>query len=164
MDYSGCDMLVAEEPSMGTWGPGNFDDDTAADHLSSITARLRDEIVKAMAEGDVELEPDEYWGVAVPCNVELLALLAEQHWVGVVLPDAATVTEWKRRYLAVWDACIDGLQPKPAYRRDRRAALVATFDRLLALVVAREEPARGKKTPARSKKTPAKKKARGRKS
>lgn len=123
---------------MGTWGPGNFDNDTAADHLSIITARLRDEIVEAMAEGDEALEADEYWGVAVPCNVELLALIAEQRWVGVVLPDAATVAEWKRRYLAVWEASIDELDPTPAHRRDRHATLVATFDRLLAIVLAEE--------------------------
>lgn len=119
---------------MGTWGPGNFDNDTAADHLSIITARLRDEIVEAMAEGDGALEPDEYWGVAVPCNVELLALIAEQRWAGVTLPDAATVEAWKRRYLAVWEASIDSLEPTAAHRRDRHAVLVATFDRLLAIV------------------------------
>ncbi|MDX3612490.1 DUF4259 domain-containing protein, partial [Streptomyces europaeiscabiei] len=29
-----------------------------------------------MAGDPVELEPDEYWGVAVPANLELLSLLA----------------------------------------------------------------------------------------
>jgi hypothetical protein len=123
---------------MGTWGPGNFDNDTAADHLSIITARLRDEIAEAMTESDEALEPDEFWGVAVPCNVELLALIAEQRWVGVVLPDAATVAAWKQRYLAIWEANIDGLGPTPAHRRDRHATLVATFDRLLTIICAEE--------------------------
>ena len=50
---------------MGTWGSGNFDDDKAADHLSIITARLLQEVVDAMAGDRVEIEPDEYWGVAV---------------------------------------------------------------------------------------------------
>lgn len=43
---------------MGTWGKGNFDDDTAADHLSVVTARLIGEIDKALAGSTVEIEPD----------------------------------------------------------------------------------------------------------
>jgi hypothetical protein len=56
---------------MGTWGHGNFDDDTAADHLSDLTGKLLGDIQKAMEGDPVEIEPDEYWGVAVPCNLEL---------------------------------------------------------------------------------------------
>ncbi|MEV6931967.1 DUF4259 domain-containing protein [Dactylosporangium sp. NPDC051485] len=115
---------------MGTWGSGNFDSDTAADHLSILTARLMREIEDAMAGDPVELEPDEYWGVAVPCNVEILCLLAGQPWVGVVLPAAETVEAWKATFLAAWDANIDGLEPTPEHKAARRAVLERTFDRL----------------------------------
>lgn len=115
---------------MGTWAAGNFDSDTAADHLSAITARLRDEVATAMAGDPVELEPDEFWGTAVPCNVEMLAMFAEQRWVGVVLPEAATVAAWKKTFLAVWEASIDDLGPNAAWKKARRAVLVETFDRL----------------------------------
>lgn len=54
---------------MGTWGTGNFDDDTAADHLSILVSRLVREVTDAMAGDPVALEADEYWGVAVPCNL-----------------------------------------------------------------------------------------------
>jgi hypothetical protein len=118
---------------MGTWGAGNFDDDTAAGHLGSITQRLRDDVAAAIAKGGVAIEPDEYGGVMVPCNVELLALLAEQRWVGVMLPDVATAERWKARYLATWDAYIDELEPSDAWREQRRAVLVTTFDRLVAV-------------------------------
>lgn len=119
---------------MGTWGAGNFDSDTAADHLSDLTARLVREIGDAMEGDPVELEADEYWGVAVPCNVELLAMLAEQRWVGVTLPDAATAQAWKAKLLAAWDRSIDALGPSDAYHRERRAVLVRTFDRLLEAI------------------------------
>ncbi len=76
---------------MGTWGKGNFDSDTTADHLSILAGRLLDETKAAMAGDPIELEADEYWGVAVPCDVEPLALLAEQRWAGVMVPDLATV-------------------------------------------------------------------------
>jgi hypothetical protein len=113
---------------VGTWGSGNFDDDTAADHLSGLTDRLIAEVTEAIS-GD----PDEYWGVAVPCNLELLHLIARQHYVGVSLPDQTTIAGWKSRYLAVWDQTIDGLEPGPEYKQQRRATLVRTFDQLAEL-------------------------------
>lgn len=115
---------------MGTWGSGNFDSDTAADHLSILTARLVREVEDAMAGDPVELEPDEYWGVVVPCNLEILQVLANQRWVGVELPKAATVQAWKSTYLAVWDANIDELEPTPEHKTQRRTALERTFDQL----------------------------------
>jgi hypothetical protein len=127
---------------MGTWGKGNFDDDTAADHLSIVAGRIYDEIVAAMNGDVVELEPDEYWGVAVPCNVELLALFAEQRWVGAKIPDLEMVAAWKAKYLGVWDAYIDKLSPNTDWKPKRRQVLVETFDRL-AKMSAREADARG---------------------
>lgn len=118
---------------MGTWGSGNFDDDTAADHLSMVTDRLITEVADAMSGDPVRIEPDEYWGVAVPCNLELLHLIAQQGHVGACLPEPEVIAGWKARYLAVWDATIDGLEPKPAYKEQRRAVLVRTFDQLSEL-------------------------------
>ncbi|WP_432993719.1 DUF4259 domain-containing protein [Dactylosporangium sp. CA-233914] len=122
---------------MGTWGSGNFGSDTAADHLSILTERLVREVEDAMAGDPVELEPDEYWGVAVPCNLEILYLLAGQSWVGVVLPEVETVEAWKATFLAVWDASIDGLEPTPQHKAQRRAVLERTFDQLAAAIRAR---------------------------
>lgn len=135
---------------MGTWGSGNFDDDTAADHLSSITAKLRDDIAKAIADAPGDIEPDEYGGVMVPCNVELLALIAKQRWVGTTLPAADTVAQWKKTYLAVWDGYIDDLEPSPEWKKKRRAVLAKTFDALHAQCAAREEQPKTK--PAAKKK------------
>jgi hypothetical protein len=117
---------------MGTWASGNFDSDTAADHLSGIAGKLIADVTKAMGGDPVELEADEYWGTAVPCNIELLALLAEQRWVGAMVPDAATVAAWKAKYLKIWESSIDALEPSPEWKAQRRAAIVATFDRLTA--------------------------------
>ena len=115
---------------MGTWGTGNFDSDTAADHLGILVARLIEEIATAMAGDPVELEWDQYWGVAVPCNLELLALLHEERWVGVDVPEPATVAAWRTRYLAIWDAGTSSMGASPQWTRARRAVLVATFDQL----------------------------------
>ncbi|GAA1400630.1 DUF4259 domain-containing protein [Catellatospora coxensis] len=115
---------------MGTWGSGNFDGDTAADHLSMLTERLISEVAEAMSGDPVEIEPDEYWGVAVPCNLELLHLIAQQGWVGAELPEPEVIDGWKTRFLTVWDESIDGLEPVPGFKEQRRAVLERTFDQL----------------------------------
>ena len=121
-----------------------------------------EDVTQEMGKGPSNIEPDEYWGVAVPCNLELLCLLAKQKWVGVELPEAETIAKWKATYLAVWDAKIDELGPKPDYKTKRRAVLVATFDELEALARADDdEPtaAKAKPKPAARPKAPAKPKA-----
>ncbi|MFJ4503164.1 DUF4259 domain-containing protein [Streptomyces sp. NPDC088864] len=115
---------------MGTWGAGNFDSDTAADHLAGLVERLVGEVAEAMAGDPVGIEPDEYDGVAVPCNLELLLLLCERGWVGVTLPAPEVIRGWRDAYLAVWERTIDDLGPVEGYKEERRAVLTATFDRL----------------------------------
>ncbi|MFC4508612.1 MULTISPECIES: DUF4259 domain-containing protein [Streptomyces] len=118
---------------MGDWGTGNFENDTAADHLSILTDRLVTEVADAMAGDPVEIEPDEYWGVAVPANLELLSLLARQGYVGASLPEAEVVEGWKKTYMAVWESCIDDLMPSSGYKDERRTVLIRTFDELAEL-------------------------------
>ena len=122
---------------MGTWGAGNFDNDTAADHVSMLVDRLVREITEAIEE-PTSLEPDEYGGTLVPCNVELLTLILRQGWAGAGLSSTATaaVHIWKSTYMAVWEASIDELQPKAAWKVERRQVLEQTFDALLQAVTA----------------------------
>jgi tetratricopeptide (TPR) repeat protein len=73
----------------------------------------------------------EYWGCAVPCNIEILNLIARQRWSGTNIPKPAIVEQWKRGYPAVWDEHINLLEPTPKHKIDRQAVLVKTFDELL---------------------------------
>lgn len=115
---------------MGTWGAGNFDSDTAADHLSALAGRLVTEVTEAMAGDPAGIEPDEYDGTAVPCDLELLLLLSERGWVGVTLPAPEVIRQWQEAYMAVWERTIDGLGPGEGFKDERRAVLTGTFDRL----------------------------------
>ncbi|MFI6236631.1 DUF4259 domain-containing protein [Micromonospora sp. NPDC050784] len=123
---------------MGGWGSGNFDSDTAADHLGILTDRLIAEVAEAMSGDPVKIEPDEYWGVAVPCNLELLHLIAQQNYVGVDLPDPGTIADWKIKFLTVWEEAIDDLEPSPDYKEQRLAHLVRTFDQLAEMAKAEQ--------------------------
>jgi hypothetical protein len=83
-----------------------------------------------MAGDPVGIEPDEYWGNAVPCNVELLFVLARAGYGGSSLPRPEVVEGWKKDFMAVWEATIDGLEPSPDYKEERRTVLHRTFDEL----------------------------------
>ncbi|GAA2781620.1 hypothetical protein GCM10010441_03210 [Kitasatospora paracochleata] len=115
---------------MGTWGSGNFESDTALDHLSIVVDRLVTEVAEAMAGDPVDLEPDEYWGVAVPCNLELLHVLVQAGYGAESLPEAGVVKEWQRTFMAVWERTVDGLGPSPRFKEERRSVLNRTFDQL----------------------------------
>lgn len=129
---SGVGPLFKGEIKMGTWGAGNFDNDTAAEHMANIADYLITEIETAMGD-PVQLEPDEYWGNAIPCNLELLVVIGKLNAVGFTLPEAKKVASWKETFLEVWDRCIDDLEPKPQYKINRRKVLVRTFNQLIAL-------------------------------
>lgn len=122
---------------MGTWAHGNFDNDTALDWLGDITGQLLDEIAEAMDSPEL-LEADELDADLVPCRIELLCAMAEKgmppQW-----PDVQLLAQWKQIFLQAWDASIDELEPSEDYKRERRATLVATFDRMLALAHLAEE-------------------------
>ena len=115
---------------MGTWAHGNFDNDTALDWLDDITGQLLDEIAEAMESPEL-LEADELDADLVPCRIELLCAMAEKG-----MPHNGPMqllAQWKQIFLQAWDSSIDELEPSEEYKRERRATLVATFDRMLAL-------------------------------
>ena len=122
---------------MGVWAHGNFDNDTALDWLGDITGQLLDEIAEAIDSPEL-LEADELDADLVPCRIELLCAMAEKgmppQW-----PDVQLLAQWKQIFLQAWDTSIDELEPSEDYKRERRATLVATFDRMLALAHLAEE-------------------------
>src|SRR5438045_746484 len=111
---------------MGTWGPGNFENDYAADLLYEVCGPLLKQVEEAMSNPSM-LEPDEDADLVL-ANLEIIACLSEhlgryEHGelqdflYPCVLPPPATIADWKQRFLQVWDACIDGLDPEPDYKR-----------------------------------------------
>src|SRR5262249_42954969 len=60
-----------------------------------------------------------------------LNLIARQRYRGAKVPGVAAAEQCKRDYLSVWDECIDGLEPEPEYKRQRREGLMQTFDEFI---------------------------------
>ena len=134
---------------MGTWGPGNFENDCAADHLYEVCGPLLKQVEEAMKDPSL-IEPDEYDSDIVTANLEIIACFSEHlgryargeiedYLYPCVLPPPETVAEWKQKYLAAWDAGIDGLDPTPDYKQKRREVIIDTFDRVERLARGRYE-------------------------
>ncbi|CAL9576185.1 hypothetical protein SUDANB171_04918 [Streptomyces sp. enrichment culture] len=124
---------------MGTWGSGNFESDTARDYLSSFMDQLVAEVAEVMDGDPVAIEPDEYWGVAVPCQLELLHVLIRAGHASDTPLRPEVVEKWKTHFMAVWERTIDGLEPSREYKDERRAVLVRTFDRLAGAAAERAD-------------------------
>ncbi len=129
---------------MGVWGSGNFDSDTVADGLGELTDRIIGDIAEHYEDGsdDSALEPDEWGGEMVPAWLEILVEIVEPGRVGATFPSVAVLTDWRDRYLRVWDDYIDHLEPSDGHKVERRAVLVSTFERAIAVAVARERDRR----------------------
>ncbi len=134
---------------MGTWGPGNFENDCAADHLYEVCGPLLKQVEDAIQDPSA-IEPDEYDADIVTANLEIIACLSEHlgryergelqdFLYPCVLPPPETIAEWKQKYLAVWDAHIDGLDPDADYKQTRRQVIIDTFDRVERLARGRYE-------------------------
>jgi len=125
---------------VGVWGPGNFDSDTVADGLGELTNRIIGQIAQEFEDesDDSALQPDEWGGEMVPAWLEILIEMVEPPRVGATFPSVATLTDWRDRYLRVWDEYIDELEPEDEYKVERRAVLVSTFERAVALAGRRE--------------------------
>jgi len=114
---------------LGTWGPGNFENDYALDYLSDIVAQLVRDIEDSF-EG-TKADPDELGEAVLVPSVAILILLCEH--CHATSPRKEVVREWKHKYLQNWDAYIDQLHPKPDFKLQRREIINATFDRLAEL-------------------------------
>lgn len=98
---------------MGTWGPGNFENDTAAEHLIVLCKALAQQIMQTAAQPGL-MQPDEPDSDIMLANIEILSVLAESigryeaGWVGDMVfpfpfPAAEEIERWKLEFLRVWD-------------------------------------------------------------
>jgi hypothetical protein len=113
---------------MGTWGFGNFESDAALDFVDEQIDRFVAIITEVFADEQRSLLDEDAEGQLMP-SVEILILLCEHS--SAALPKEIDVAAWKRRYLELYDAQIDGLSAAPGYKEARRAVIESTFDRLL---------------------------------
>jgi hypothetical protein len=114
---------------MGTWEAGAFDSDEVFDFIFEQIDRYIALINEIFADEEYRFRLDEDAEAELIPSVEILILLCEQ--CSGVLPEGLDIGAWKRRYLAMYDDQIDGLEPVTGFKEERRAVIEKTFDRLL---------------------------------
>lgn len=113
---------------MGTWGPGNLENDYALDELGERSQKLVNGLLRR-ARSKRSREADEYDHTTLFVEFEILFALDARKLLSAELPDPNEVETLKQRFLKDWDAHIDALEPKPDYKRKRRQVIARTFDR-----------------------------------
>ncbi len=114
---------------MGTWAAGNFDSDGALDYVGELMDQLTNTIRKCFDQGNADL--DERGESELMPSVAIISLLAEH--CGAAPPKPDVVESWRHRYLAIYDDQIEGLEPKPDYKTERRKVVDMTFSSLTEL-------------------------------
>ena len=118
---------------MGTWGPGNLDSDGALDELATRSAELVEQLWTRVQTQE-SWEADEWEHDALFVDFEFVFALETGGLLnGGALPSPAEVDTVRDRWLAGWDAYIDQLDPKPEFKRDRRAVIRETFARFRSI-------------------------------
>lgn len=108
------------------WGPGNFDNDRAVDWLYS---GFHMPLVEKLRAGATH--SDERAGNEVMAAAEVLALVCEQIRWNYLHP--AEVVGWQESFLRSWERYADGINGPAGLKGARRAVIVRTFGRLLAV-------------------------------
>ncbi len=116
------------EDDVATWGPGNFDNDAARDHLFEMARALAEQIEQALDSGtSIKLKGEwtaEFAVLLEPVlpNVEVICVLHETIGGGF-LPEPESVDDWESRFE----------QLSEASSAERREVIHATFERLRQL-------------------------------
>jgi hypothetical protein len=107
---------------MHPWQEGNFDGAGAREFLAELIDDLVETIEEVFDKKRLTLDDGE--GVLVP-SVELIALLCERY--NAKPPKVKKIQKWRRKYLKLYDAQIDELQPPGDYKEKRRQVIDKTF-------------------------------------
>jgi hypothetical protein len=114
---------------MGTWGAGTFEGDGALDYVGQLLDQLTKTIVGCFNNGSADL--DDCGESELMPSVAIIRILSAQ--CGAAPPKPDVIEGWRSKYLAIYDDQIDGLEPEPEYKVERRKVIDETFTELIHL-------------------------------
>lgn len=129
---------------MGTWGPGNLDNDYALDELCDRSAALIESMMER-ARRKESREGDEYDYTTLFVEFEIVfALDAKGLLKSGALPSPEEVEELKTSYIADWEPYYrDNLEAKPDHLKARRQCIARTFNRFKRICAKHRETPSG---------------------
>jgi hypothetical protein len=114
---------------MGTWGTDNFQNDGALDYVGDLVDELSTRIEEVLASEARARADGEGETTLVP-SVAIITLLCDA--CNAAPPKPTRITDWRTRYLAVFDRTMPALDFRGDFTAPRRAVVEETFDKLLA--------------------------------
>lgn len=115
---------------MGTWGSGNLQSDGALDYQAEQSRELITRVWTTLSD-PASWEADECLYDQLFVDLEWLLTLADAGRLSLWdLPPADDFQRVTTAWLDGWGAYFDGLAG-PAFKAERRAVIVATFERVL---------------------------------
>jgi hypothetical protein len=114
---------------MGSWGSGNFDNDSACDYLDSIKFQL----IRKIEEGFISVEAADFaddYEHEIMASVDILSLLTEQYYGHRPGIEAQVVQAWKSQFLSIYDQNSEDEEVPLEYHRERRKVIEDTFNKL----------------------------------
>ena len=108
---------------MGTWGPGNFENDGALDYVHDVM----DQFVKEAQEifDDDGFDLGDLDAIIMP-KIEIVITIVE-NCGGFIFKHI--VKDWKEKCLKLYDSEIDDYDPKEEYKVNRRKVIEKTFEK-----------------------------------
>lgn len=124
---------------MGTWGPGNLENDYAGDELGDRTHKLVESLLER-ARNKLSCDQGEYEHTALIVDFEMVfALDAKRLLYCNNLPAVEDIEQLKHEFIREWDVHIEGYDPKPEYKKERRKVILRTFNRFKKICSRREK-------------------------
>ena len=114
---------------MGTWGPGNLDNDYALEEIHTRSEALIEALMER-ARSKTSREADEYDYTTLFVELEMLFALEAKGLIAEdCLPAPEDVEALAKDYLADWTKNVDAVSPTPEHKRKRRQIIQRTFKR-----------------------------------
>ena len=107
---------------MGTWGPGNFENDYAWDVLLDAERPIKQAIQAFVLSPNSGIEDLADLMAFLEIHIALIK------YCGASPPGKSFLGKLRRKVLRIYDKEIDQLQPKASYKRRRRRVLVKTLE------------------------------------
>ncbi len=114
---------------MGTWAAGNFSNDGSLDYVAELIDQLINTVEGCFNNDTADL--DEGGESELMPSVAIIKVLSEQ--CGAAPPKPDVIEDWHSKYLTIYDDQIDGLDPSPDYKVERRKVIDDTFVELIQL-------------------------------
>ena len=114
---------------MGTWAAGNFSNDGALDYVGDLIDQLTKNRCRLLQNDNADL--DEGGESELMPSVAIIKILSEQ--CGAAPPKPEVIEKWRSQYLEIYDDQIDGLDPIPDFKAERRKVIDETFTGLIQL-------------------------------